>query len=683
MTQSFSEAIQAGWGRVAGIIIGGIAAAITLTCLGDHPIFAAMSYIVTMLLIEMLQWKASAASALLLFPLLFIDTPHGQYPWHYIYDRVRYNSIGVLIGTLVMAFFWRDRPRETLSNHLVQIFTDIDQGFQVIVFSHLQREQLSAQIKERLDQMQTLLQESQSLLKKSSYGIAGNFFIRDNWSELIASQERLVRYLSIMGQTYSERENLLSPQFTAPLTHLVEQVSPVFTTLSNFVASGSVNQPQFDISLLSEDVLEITEQLRQLRTNRDFLKLPLLDIIRFYTFLDALTRFTQELQQLGQYLHTRQVANRQNSRIGLSLKLHPLQGDIVKQHLRAGLALGIVSALVRYFDLFDIKRWAIFLALSAMPMIRPTWGTTVNMARITALSFVLIVSICYLFIKTLGTNDLAIALAMFAITYICLALKIEAGFQLSAKNVLVFMLITPSNSPTFYVDCWNLLKISLAGISLALLISRLFWPTTATQKLKLGISQTFTELGDFYQTVVNNYLQGMKKSDITPFTQSILQSIQNHVSLQGTIAQEVSDNAVVVQAKQRWNFLISYEKKLLYDLVSLQNAIQYDSSGQIAQVLFLELQELAQQTTAAFEELGAAVGAELPRNEFPTLLTAVNNVIQRLESLRTQGHQEFTLDEIVTFSSILSNLKEITENLNQMAQNWSSSNGTIETYRTA
>ncbi len=682
MTPTSGGVLQAGWSRLAGAFLGGVVVALALTCLNDNPVIAALCYIATLLLCEALQWQGFL-TATILFPIMFIDPTHGQYPWHYVYDRVRYNSWGVLIGLVVMAYFWPDKPRVTLSNHLTQILRDTDQGFQAIVCGHLGRELSSAEIEQHLNQMQTLIQESQSLLKDLSYGLSGDWFIQDNWSELIAAQERLVRYLSRMRQTFSsEGDNRLWAQHSALLTHLVEQVSVVCTTLINLVPSRQALQPGLDIPPLSQDIAAIREQIRQLRTTQDFMALPGSDILRFYAFLDALTSFTEELQQLGPHLQNRQIVNRKQRRIGLSFRLHPIQGDTVKKHIRAGLALGITAALAKYFSLFDIKQWGLFVALVAMALMQTVWGITINTARIITLSLALAYSSCYLLMRTLGTNPVAIAIELFVIAYLGSVLKLNAGFQISSKNALVLMILISPVSPTLYVDLWNVFKNCLAGVGLALLISRLFWPATTPQKVELSIRQTFTQMGQFYQALADNYLQGAATTDVTSLTQSIQQSIQSQVSLQAFTAQEVVDDAMVAQTHQTWNFIVGYEKKILDNLVSLQDAIHAHDSGEVAQILFLELQEVIRLTAQAFKDLGAAVGSEVSQQEFSELLAAVDVVSQRLEHLRTQGEsRQFSLDAIIAFSSVILQMKEIIENLNQMSQglpssSWLSSNST-------
>jgi len=107
--------------------------------------------------------------------------------------------------------------------------------------------------------------------------------------------------------------------------------------------------------------------------------------------------------------------------------------------------------------------------------------------------------------------------------------------------------------------------------------------------------------------------------------------------------------------------------------VSLQDAIHAHDSGEIPQILFLELQEVIRLTAQAFKDLGVAVDSELSQQEFSELLAAVDVVSQRLENLRQGGNREFSLDAIIAFSSVILQMKEITENLNQMAQGWPSS----------
>jgi len=364
---------------------------------------------------------------------------------------------------------------------------------------------------------------------------------------------------------------------------------------------------------------------------------------------------------------------RKQRRIGLSFRLHPIQGDTVKKHIKAGLALGIAAALAKYFNLFGIKQWALFLALVAMALMQPVWGITINTAKIITISLALTYSSCYLLMRTLGTNAVAITIELFVIAYLGSVLKLNAGFQLSSKNALALMILLSPASPTLYVDLWNVFKNCLAGVGLALLISRLFWPATTPQTVELSIRQTFTQMGQFYQALADNYLQGAATSEVASFPQSIQQSIQSQVSLQAFTAQEVVDDAMVAQTHQKWNFLIGYEKKILDNLVSLQDAIHAHDSGEIPQILFLELQEVIRLTAQAFKDLGVAVDSELSQQEFSELLAAVDVVSQRLENLRQGGNREFSLDAIIAFSSVILQMKEITENLNQMAQGWPSS----------
>jgi hypothetical protein len=99
-----------------------------------------------------------------------------------------------------------------------------------------------------------------------------------------------------------------------------------------------------------------------------------------------------------------------------------------------------------------------------------------------------------------------------------------------------------------------------------------------------------------------------------------------------------------------------------------------DNSGEVAQDLFLELQGVIRLTAQAFKDLGAAVGYELSQREFSELLAAVDVVSQRLEHFRAQRESmQFSLDAIIAFSNVILQMKEITDNLNQMAQGWPSS----------
>ena len=456
MTPTHGGFIQAGWSRVAATFLGVVTIALTLSSLGDSPLIAAFCYIATLLLCESLQWQGFL-NATIVFPILFIDQVHGQYPWRYAYDRVIYNAVGVLMGTLVMLYLWPDKPRVTLSNYLTQILRDIDQEFQAIVVGHLRGELSSAESEQHFSQMQTLIQQGQSLLEDLFYGISGDWYVQDNWSELIAAQERLVRYLSQMEETFSsEGDNRLWHQNSPLLTDLVEQVSTVCMTLISLVPSRKANQSEIDIPLLSQNIAAIKEQIQQFRTSEDFMALPTSDILRFYAFLDALTSFTEELQQLGSRLHTRQVLDRRRHRIGLSFRLHSIPGDTVKKHLKAGLALGIVSALCKYFNFFGIKQSGLFFALMAMNLMQPVWGITIDTARIITISLAATCFSCYLLLETLGNNAAAIAVLLFVVTFFCSALKLNPIiFRLVPKIGATFLLLYSPSNPANYVGLWN------------------------------------------------------------------------------------------------------------------------------------------------------------------------------------------------------------------------------------
>lgn len=664
MLTSVGDTVKAGWGRLGGSAVAGVFATLILSVFGSNPIAGGIVLLLASLFCELLGWKALVSQVGVFSALIVGEPALGKDPGLYTIQRIWDNGIGVFVATAVTLFFWPERPRQILQKHLSQILEHTDQCFQQIIQGG---EIARTGLEQRIAAILQLAKASETLLERSLYGFLGRQLVQDNWSDLIARERRLRRHLLAMTRILrEEHKNPLLVPFTEELEQLAHRVSTNISAIKILIQRQRSNRiSKSEIPPLEQHLSAMMNRLDQMRHTGEIRNYPLHDVIHFYDFLSSLTRLIQELDQLAIQLQTQ---NHRTSPIRFSwkLSLHSIPIAQIKHYLKVAIALGLTLAIANFFHL----EYGYYVALSLVVAMQPTLGKGIDAGKQRVLGTGIGALVAIALVNTLGSHPftvaLGVALTMLGCDYFGMT---SAGYKGGCFLVAIALMVH-SSEPNSYI--WGRFFETLLGILIAMLFSILLPPQTATAKINPGLHQTFNQLARLYEEIMETYLTEQDVAiAIDPLIEHIRQGINLQTALQSESKVELIDGFRSAILQRRWNFMISYERTLFSSILSLQHVITQAIPGGLKQLFLPELEDVKQQNMLAIKAIAGSL--DLPPNShlFTALLIPLQAIEQKLENLRSSGvTTTYEMSEVISFFGILSALREISENLEQMSKHW-------------
>lgn len=297
MQSSLGGTLKAAWGRLGGSLVGGIMGGLFLGIWGGNPITSGIAFVFAALFCDFFQLPSLFNQAGMIGALIAASAiGHGDNPWVYTFHRILDNGIGVAIGTLITVIFWPDNPRQTLVDNYSQVLASFDRLLEDIIHNFLRSEKIN--LDELFSQSRDQIQRNLTLLDQSMYGWKGHQIARENWSELLASQKRILRYLTVMFNLSKKFDNYeISNKFKLELFQFYQQISSDFKEISQAL---KINQssPVFPTINLEERFQKLNQKLMTFQSNSLDNHNLLVDILQFHAFLDAFKRLSEELEQL-------------------------------------------------------------------------------------------------------------------------------------------------------------------------------------------------------------------------------------------------------------------------------------------------------------------------------------------------------------------------------------------------
>ncbi|MBW4552030.1 MAG: FUSC family protein [Aphanocapsa sp. GSE-SYN-MK-11-07L] len=663
MLSSVGDTVKAGWGRLGGSVVAGVFSVLIVGTFGISPIAAGSAFILASLFCEVLGWKALVGQAGIIAALIAAEPELGADPAIYTVHRVFDNSIGVFVATAVTVLFWPERPRLTLQNYLVRVLGNCNQCLQKIVSSVGGEASPLIAIEQHTTEMYCLIQQSDSLLSRSLYGFLGRQLVQDNWSDLLATERRLRRHLLGMTRIVKDdHQNSLMPLFSDQLQRLAEEVSDLCAVTTELIRGGmAAKAAAVELPHLSHHLAGMVDRLGQMRATNSLVSYPIHETIQFYSLLSLLTRLSQDLEQLADKLqHQEKVAELP----GWQFKLHPVPAPQVKHYLKTGIALGLTIAIVDFAQL----PYGYYAALGLVVGMQPTLGKGLSAGKQRVLGTAVGALVAIVLVNTLGSNPFTVGLGMMATIVGCARLGMDMAGYKGGCFLMAIAIMIHSSEPNSYI--WGRFSQTLLGVGIAIAVYWLFPADTAAQKIDPSLHQAFGNLGQLYEQIVTNYLQGIDSTATTAkLSEQIRQAIKTQTSLQTETKLELIEDFRAATIQRRWNFLISHERALFSSLLSLQQVAVSSTSTAMSDSFLAELQTAMQTTSLGFQAVAAAIPDQLPKA--PNLLTPFQVLEQQMEKLRpTQTMSKYDVNQMIAFFGVISALQEVAENLNQMSQHW-------------
>jgi uncharacterized membrane protein YgaE (UPF0421/DUF939 family) len=673
MLSSVGDTVKAGWGRLGGSMVAGGFAVLIIGTYGPGPVTGGVAFILASLCCELLGWKALIGQAGVIVALIAAEPTLGAAPGIYTVDRVFENGIGVFVATAVTYCFWPERPQHLLQQHLSRVLSLVDQGIQTVIQDG-QSQTALAELEQQTTQIRQLAQKSESLLSRSLYGFLGRKLVQDNWSDRIATERRLRRHLITIGRVRRrDPVNPLLGVFRPELQALGDQISLVCAGLTQILRLGPSAAAQTTLPLLEADLPAILNRLTEMRRQGKTRAYALPEVIQFYDFLAALTRLTQDLDQLAQKLRDQEkpVAP---ARPFWQPKLYSIPTVQLRHYLKVGIALGLTLGIVDFAQI----PYGYYAALGLVISMQPILGKAIHAGRQRVLGTGVGALVALVVVNSLGSNPLTVGLGTALTILICDRLGLDqAGYKPGCFLMVIAIMIHSGESNSYI---WGRFWITLLGVGIGMLVFLIFPPETANQKIAPSFSQTFRNLEQLYQTILDDYRQGLEVSQVSqkikPLIAAIRQGIQTQDNLQTDSKLELIENFRAAPPQRFWNFIHSYERTLFTDILALKNATTQAESGLFTDLFPQEFAAIQQNIGLALAEIARSTETQPDLLRLMGLAMPLEAIQQQLEQSRNSRPQgsgliaEYDLSQAIAFFGILSALREIAENLEQMAKDW-------------
>ncbi len=190
--------------------------------------------------------------------------------------------------------------------------------------------------------------------------------------------------------------------------------------------------------------------------------------------------------------------------------------------------------------------------------------------------------------------------------------------------------------------------------------------------LDKSLALNFEKIGNLIVSCLQRYRQDSESLEQSATsTSDIWQTLQKQLKIQKDTIEEQYDGLRTSKKQRLWNFLISHERTFYSDLKYLETLSKQDKGNQSYQEFLSEIEEYEELLLNNFKQISGAIASEdFPRKIQP-LEPVLAKIEQKLTARRSQPPITLTdFDDKINFFAVLFTLREISNNLQQMTDNW-------------
>jgi uncharacterized membrane protein YccC len=334
----------------------------------------------------------------------------------------------------------------------------------------------------------------------------------------------------------------------------------------------------------------------------------------------------------------------------------------LKQGIKTGLAGTITYALYSGWHLPQ-GYWAVFSALViTQANVGASWKASLY-RTIGSASGALAAAILLRFIGT-GAVRAGIALFILASVFGYLA-ALHTSFSAAGFTAALILVFGGIEEP--WHVAWLRVLYTVLGAVVAFAVSALVWPVHARAGLRSKLANILQGVGVLYSAVTAAALQGVDNEEQVRQLDRQLHDLRRGVTQQMDEARnELSFSRF---NKSAFQAVVDQTDQVRRRLTAMAEDRSLYVHAQLEPGLLPSLPALASSTTRTFAVLADAIrGPRTESHSFDELDQAVDSLNADLARLRAQGATApFALDRMLPFWSLVFNLREVAQDLRQLA----------------
>jgi len=658
-------AFTAGLGRIAGSALGGVIAATLVSVFGISGyglyIIAALTFIIASLICESYRWQAAYSQATLVgtfIAMRALGTSANENIWLYLKSRLIDNWIGICFGVVVALLIYPQDSRSQLNKNLNRFLENISLLTRSICQRYSKAENTTNNSQELIDNLKKLEKSTSATLTKSNTELRNSWL--EQWNAINSSQNTLLRQAQdLLKIVDNSKESDLAQSFQPELNSLVNSIGEFCSSLQ----SGIISRfgPRAEIT-------KIKEKLEHLRISGEIDKFSTFEVLQFFQFSQLLNQFSKELESLQS-----KINNTDQTKISLSLpKYNKISLRRIVEIIGLGLAIGMSLSIIHHINFPFPSAYQgvadIIIVGSIVMIVQPTKGQAIAVSIAALLSLYLTIFYVYLMAKSFGFNPLTSGIVFFLIYISCSVLGFPPLARIGA--IVAADVLGKDIYPFFDQGIVAALVAIPCGIFIALMITKIFMRGSSCDQLESSFSRTFANLGQLYQSLLGKYLNPeYEYENSTSLKNRIAKEIALHPKICKLAGFEKGTGVMAQMRQKQWHLLMNYEQQLFSQLNTLEDELQQPIPEPIVERFLSQLQEIIQQTNEVFADVN------IQNQDFKVQSGQIYSLNQKIKTLEQQllnsrlETKSYKLEQLISFSSTFTTVKEIAENLEQMSQN--------------
>lgn len=265
-------------------------------------------------------------------------------------------------------------------------------------------------------------------------------------------------------------------------------------------------------------------------------------------------------------------------------------------------------------------------------------------------------------------STLSIGIALFLTILFCYAIKKPEILVPAIVAVLMVSIGHYSDGLNQYY--WQRFSNNTIGVLLGIVASILLPPPLSAVQLQEGLKKTLIQMGNWYQIVINLHLNLEpinRTNHIEHLGRSVHKMIDNNSRLLKNASLEFSQGICESYELKDLESRHYLTREIAMAIEDLDRMLENCNISQVEKVIHSEVSDLVQTTYHSFQVLGNS-RRETQSMTLLDLSEALAVLDRRIEELHeTREGVNYDLEEVITFSAFLEELRTIAARLNTLA----------------
>ncbi|WP_341529489.1 aromatic acid exporter family protein [Nostoc sp. UHCC 0302] len=332
--------------------------------------------------------------------------------------------------------------------------------------------------------------------------------------------------------------------------------------------------------------------------------------------------------------------------------------------LLAKMALKMAVASVISLVIAQGLRWnyPLYAAIAAIIVMSSTHGSTLSLGIQRMIGTVIGGISGAIFAVALGSNFWSLGISVFLTIFLTSYWKFNEAAKLAGY---VSALVILSHSEVAWLYAWGRCLETFLGIVVALLVNNFIFPASAGKELRRCLSQTLTDLEQFYALVVDSAFTGnYDRPHVDALKIKIIGSLQKGRSLWKEVKQGQTNEPPEKQINEAWEFLI---RRIWEHTLTMEHTVLARQQDIFWQILSRQITQLAQETQSAMLVLATAVKSGKSDISLSGIEVALTKATEQLNQLQEMKQQDYPMDELLRFFTFFYTMEEVGRKLQRMA----------------